>query len=129
MQGRIQTALRLGAGTSQQLSTDNNVASAASRKPESLTCAAREKKTKPPRPGAGEEGLKLIAAEGLWGASREAPAVPGQVEVPTGIPVWGDQGFGLSAARPLKVVRAVPVLGLSPGCADAAFCWEVIAGV
>lgn len=92
-----------------------------------MCCKGKKKKT--PRPGAGEEGLKLIAAEGLWGASREAPAVPGQVEVPTGIPVWGDQGFGLSAARPLKVVRAVPVLGLSPGCADAAFCWEVIAGV
>lgn len=49
--------------------------------------------------------------------------------VPTGVPVSGDQGFGLSAARPLKVIGAVPVLGLSPGCADAAFCWEVIAGV
>jgi len=46
-----------------------------------------------------------------------------------GVPVWGDQGFGPSAARPLKVVGAVPVRGLSAGCAGAAFCWEVIAGV
>lgn len=46
-----------------------------------------------------------------------------------GTPVWGDQGFSLSTECPLKVTQAVPVLRLSPGCADAAFCQEVIAGV
>lgn len=69
---------RLGTGTSQQLSTGNSIAFVSFQRPEILTCAGRIKN--PPGPGAAEETLKLIAAEGLWGASREAPAALGQVE-------------------------------------------------
>lgn len=73
--------IRVGPGTSQQLSANNGIASSSLQKPESLMCAGREKKKpKPTGLGAGEEVLKLIVAEGLWGAPQEAPAAPGQVE-------------------------------------------------